>query len=232
VEGVVIRLGAAFAAVSLEAQGLRVGAATLDAAAARAAADAGIAGLEFLIGVPGTVGGALTMNAGCYGGEVGDVVETVEAVSRRGETVTLSAAEMGFSYRRAAAAEGLIFTGARLRGAPGDPEGLRQRMQAISERRAASQPLKEKTGGSTFKNPLGADGAPASAWRMIDAAGCRGVERGGAMMSPQHANFMINLGEASGEALETLGEWVRARVREACGVTLEWEIRQMGRPLQ
>jgi UDP-N-acetylmuramate dehydrogenase len=228
VEGVVIRLGRAFAA--LEPQGpdrLRAGAAALDAQVAKAAAAAGLAGLEFYTGVPGTVGGALMMNAGCYGQETKDVLVEAYALTREGEPVTLSNAEMGFSYRRSAAAaeRQLFFTGALFRGVPDDPAAVTARMEAITARREASQPIREKTGGSTFKNPPGH-----SAWKLVDEAGWRGRLLGRAMFSPQHANFLINTGEATAAELEQLGEAVRRDVRHKLGVQLDWEIKRIGRP--
>lgn len=227
VEGVVIRLGRGFAAIAVEPEArLLAGAAVLDANLARKAAEVGIAGLEFLRGVPGTIGGACVMNAGCYGVETKDVLVEAFALTRAGERVTLSNAEMGFSYRRAAAAaEGeLIFTAARFQGRPDDPTAVTERMEAITTRREATQPVREKTGGSTFKNPEGD-----SAWRLVDASGWRGRLYGGAKFSELHANFLINTGEATAADLEGLGEAVRAEVRERFGVGLEWEIKRIGR---
>jgi UDP-N-acetylmuramate dehydrogenase len=227
-EGVAIRLGRAFARV--EPQGdssIVAGAATPDAILAREAARAGIAGLEFYRGVPGTVGGALSMNAGCYGAETKDVLAETYAVTRGGQRLTLSNAEMGFSYRkaRAAAEQALVFTGARFQGRPDDRAAIEARMSEITARREASQPIREKTGGSTFKNPPGD-----SAWRLVDATGWRGKPFGGARFSEQHANFLINGGEASAADLEGLGEAARAEVAARFGVTLEWEIKRIGRP--
>ncbi len=227
VEGVVVRLGRGFTLVEPREGGtIFAGAAVPDAVLAREAAKAGIAGLEFFRGVPGSVGGACAMNAGCYGAETTDVLIEAYAVSRAGKKLTLSHDEMGFSYRRSeAAAGGLIFTGALFRGRPDEPEAITERMEAITGRREASQPIRERTGGSTFKNPDGD-----SAWRLVDAAGWRGKPFGGAMFSPQHANFLINTGEATATDLEGLGEAVRADVKARFGVELEWEIKRIGRP--
>ena len=226
VEGVVIRLGRGFSDVKARGDARIVaGAATPDAVLAREAARAGIAGLEFYRGVPGTVGGACVMNAGCYGAETKDVLVEAYAVSRGGARVTLSDAEMGFSYRKAAAAGGeLIFTGALFQGHPDAPDAIEARMDAITARRESTQPIRDKTGGSTFKNPPGD-----SSWRLVDAAGWRGKPFGGAMFSPLHANFLINSGEATAADLEGLGEAVRADVMAKFGVELEWEIKRIGR---
>ena len=228
VEGVVIRLGRAFSKV--EARGdarIFAGAAVPDAVLAREAAKAGVAGLEFYRGVPGAVGGACVMNAGCYGAETKDVLVDAYAVTRAGERRILSNAQMDFVYRksRAAADGGLIFTGALFQGTVDDAAAITQRMEAITARREASQPIREKTGGSTFKNPDGD-----SSWRLIDAAGWRGKLFGAAKFSDLHANFLINTGEATAADLEGLGEAVRADVKAKFGVDLEWEIRRIGRP--
>jgi len=228
VDGVVVRLaGRAFARIErVGERRLLAGAGALDAQLAREAASAGLAGLEFFRGVPGSVGGALVMNAGCYGAETADVLVEARAVTRDGRSVSIPAAEMGFSYRRCArAAEGdLIFTAGLFEGQPDDPAAIRARMDEITARREASQPIREKTGGSTFKNPEGQ-----SAWKLVDAAGWRGRAFGGAMFSPQHANFLINTGEATAADLEGLGERVRADVEARTGVRLDWEIRRIGR---
>jgi UDP-N-acetylmuramate dehydrogenase len=227
VEGVVIRLGRAFARVEPRGEAtICAGAATLDAILAREAGKAGIAGLEFYRGVPGTVGGACMMNAGCYGSETKDVMAEAYAIDRKGERRAFSNTEMGFSYRKAAAAAAgdLIFTGALYRGTPGDPAEIEARMEAITARREASQPIREKTGGSTFKNPPGH-----SSWKLVDDAGWRGRLFGQAMFSPLHANFLINTGEATAADLEGLGEAVRADVKSKFDVELEWEIKRIGR---
>ncbi|THD61451.1 UDP-N-acetylmuramate dehydrogenase [Phenylobacterium sp.] len=228
VEGVVIRLGKAFATVEPRG-GSRIfaGAAALDANLAREAAKAGIAGLEFYRGVPGSVGGALVMNAGCYGAETKDVLVEAYALDRAGRRLTLSNAELGYSYRKSAraAAEPLVFLGGLFEGRPDDPAAIMARMDEITARREQTQPIREKTGGSTFKNPPGQ-----SSWKLIDEAGWRGKPFGGAMFSPLHANFLINTGEAAAADLEGLGEAVRADVHAKTGVELEWEIKRIGRP--
>ena len=228
VEGVVIRLGRGFAKVEArDGSSIYAGAAALDANLAREAAKAGIAGLEFFRGVPGTVGGACMMNAGCYGSETKDVLVEAYAIDRAGERRTLSNADMGFSYRKAAAAAGgaLVFTGALFGGTADDPAAISAGMDEITARREASQPTREKTGGSTFKNPPGH-----SSWKLIDEAGWRGKLHGQAMFSPLHANFLINTGEATAADLEGLGEAVRADVKSKLGVELEWEIKRIGKP--
>ena len=232
VEGVVIRLGRAFAAIEPqagetgEARRIFAGAAALDAAVAREAARAGITGLEFFRGVPGTIGGALVMNAGCYGSETQNVLVEAYALNRSGERLTLSNAEMGYSYRKSAraCAEPLIFLGGLFEGLPDDPAAISARMDEITARREQTQPIREKTGGSTFKNPPGH-----SSWKLVDEAGWRGRLFGAAMFSPLHANFLINTGEATAADLEGL-EAVRADVKEKTGVELEWEIKRIGRP--
>jgi UDP-N-acetylmuramate dehydrogenase len=227
VEGVVIRLGRGFADIeALDGARIRAGAAALDAQVARAAAQAGVGGLEFYTGVPGAIGGACMMNAGCYGAETREALVEAYALTRQGEPITLSNADMGFSYRKSAAAAdgGLIFTGALFAGRPDDPVAVTERMSEITARRETSQPIREKTGGSTFKNPPGI-----SAWKLVDEAGWRGKAFGGAMFSPLHANFLINTGDATAADLEGLGEAVRADVLETFGVTLEWEVKRIGR---
>jgi len=228
VDGVVIRLGKGFSDVEPRGENrIYAGAAVLDGVLAREAAKAGIAGLEFYRGVPGSVGGALTMNAGCYGAETKDVLVEAYAITRAGEAITLSNADLGYSYRKSAraAAEPLFFTGALFEGTADDPAAIEARMSDITARREASQPIREKTGGSTFKNPPGH-----SSWRLVDAAGWRGKLFGGAMFSPLHANFLINTGEATAADLEGLGEAVRADVKAKFGVELDWEIKRIGKP--
>lgn len=224
IEGVVIRLGPSFGTV--ETDGLRVtaGAAALDARVAKAAATAGIAGLEFYAGVPGTIGGALRMNAGCYGAETRDVLVETVAIDRRGRRVVLSNDDMRYSYRHSGVSSDLIFTTATFAGVADRSEAIAARMDEITAKRESSQPIRSKTGGSTFKNPDGH-----SAWKVIDAAGMRGFRVGGAQMSEQHCNFMINADEATAADLEVLGETVRAKVLETQGITLEWEVRRIGR---
>ncbi len=235
VPGVVVRLGRGFAAI--EAAGTRVaaGAAALDARVAQAAAAAGVAGLEFLRGVPGTIGGALAMNAGCYGDEVKDVLVEARGVDRAGNRVIIAAAGMGFSYRNAAAAEELIFTGAVLAGRADTPDVVTARMEALLAKREAAQPIRERTGGSTFRNPAGfsstgrdGDSHELKAWKLIEEAGCRGLRVGGARVSQKHCNFLINTGAATAADLEQLGEAVRARVKSNSGIDLCWEIRRIG----
>jgi UDP-N-acetylmuramate dehydrogenase len=224
IEGIVIRLGPAFGTV--ETNGLRVtaGAATLDARVAKTASQAGIAGLEFYAGVPGTIGGALRMNAGCYGAETRDVLAEVIAIDRRGRRVVLSNSDMKYNYRHSGVSSDLVFTSATFEGTADTPDAIQARMDEITQKRENSQPIRSKTGGSTFKNPDGH-----SAWKVIDAAGMRGFRVGGAQMSEQHCNFMINADDATATDLETLGETVRAKVLETQGISLDWEVRRIGR---
>ncbi|MGE3301895.1 MAG: UDP-N-acetylmuramate dehydrogenase [Hyphomonadaceae bacterium] len=226
VPGVVIRLaGRAFSEIRADGARLRAGAGALDSAAARMAAKAGIAGLEFLIGVPGSIGGALAMNAGCYGRETKDVLVEAVALDRAGRRITLSNTDFGFTYRRNALPPSLIFLEAVFEGAPASPAEVEAAMAVITAQREAAQPIREKTGGSTFKNPPGQ-----SAWKLVDAAGMRGARRGGAQVSEKHANFLINTGEAAAADIEGLGEDVRAAVLAHAGVALEWEIKRIGTP--
>jgi UDP-N-acetylmuramate dehydrogenase len=224
-DGVVIRLSAkGFGSVDvLPEHRLRVGTALPDVKVATAAAEAGIDGLTFYRGIPGGIGGALYMNAGCYGTETRDRMVELRAVTRQGEIVTLTNADMGYLYRKSNGPRGAVFTSAVYQGFPGEPEDILARMREITEKREASQPTKAKTGGSTFKNPEGH-----SSWKLIDAAGGRGLKFGGAQMSELHANFLLNLGEADAFEVETLGEMVRQRVRDTHGIELKWEIRRMG----
>ena len=225
IPGVVIRLPAAFGKISVDGVRLRAGAAALDAAVARTAADNGIAGLEFLRGVPGTIGGALKMNAGCYGSEVKDIFVEAIAIDGNGSKRVLSAADMGFVYRKSAVPDDFIFVEALFEGVKDDPAAVRARMESLLARREASQPVKSKTGGSTFKNPPGH-----KAWQLIEDAGCRGLKHGGAQVSEMHSNFLINTGDATAADIEALGEEVRARVKEKFGIELEWEIKRVGVP--
>ncbi len=225
IPGVVVRLPGAMGKTAIDGTRVVAGAAALDATVAKLAADAGIAGLEFLRGIPGTIGGALRMNAGCYGREIKDIFVEATAITGKGDIVTLKPADMGFTYRHTAAPEDLIFVGAVFEGTRDDPATIRARMDKLVTDREASQPVKTRTGGSTFKNPPGQ-----KAWALIDEAGCRGLLRGQAQVSPMHCNFLINTGEASAADIEALGEEVRARVKEKSGVTLEWEIKRVGVP--
>jgi UDP-N-acetylmuramate dehydrogenase len=224
--GVTIRLGRGLAGVSVEGSEVVAGAGSLHLNVALAAAKAGIAGLEFLSGIPGTIGGGLRMNAGAYGREIKDILVSATALARSGASHLIAVDSMRFSYRHSGVDPDWIFIEARLRGTHGDPATIARRMAEIRQSREATQPIRSRTGGSTFKNPPGD-----TAWRVIDFAGCRGLARGGAMVSSQHANFLINTGDATAADLEGLGEEVRRRVYEVTGVVLEWEIRRVGRPL-
>lgn len=228
--GVVIRLGRAFARIEVDGQTISAGAAAMDVNVARTAARRGLAGLEFLSGVPGTVGGALRMNAGAYGSEIADVLIEAEALDAEGERRRLTVEDMGFSYRCCAVPDDWIFVSARVRARPGVQAEIEGRMAEIAQARTASQPIRSRTGGSTFKNPGGPDPAGPKAWRLIDQAGCRGLTRGAAQVSEQHCNFLINTGGATAADLEGLGEEVRARVRRKTGIELVWEIRRIGAP--
>ncbi|MFN3892226.1 MAG: UDP-N-acetylmuramate dehydrogenase [Beijerinckiaceae bacterium] len=225
VPGVVIRLaGRAFGEVEiLDNHRVRAGAAAPDMKVARAAAEAGVDGLAFYRGIPGSIGGALRMNAGAHGGETTDVLIEARGVDRQGNIRTFSHADMGFSYRHSMAPEDIIFTSAVFQGKPGKPEDIIAEMERITAAREATQPIREKTGGSTFKNPK-----PQSAWKVIDAAGCRGLRMGGAQVSEMHCNFLINTGAATAADIEGLGDEVRRRVREHSGIDLHWEIKRIG----
>jgi len=223
IEGVVIHLGRSFQDISIDGLALAAGAGAPDVKLASAAARAGIAGLSFFRGIPGSVGGALRMNGGAYGAETKDVLVSCRGVDRRGQVVVFSNADMGFSYRHCGVADEVIFTHALFQGAAGDRQAILAEMAEITKARAETQPVNTRTGGSTFKNPPGR-----KAWELIDAAGCRGLVVGDAQVSELHCNFLINRGAASGADLETLGELVRARVLETSGVTLEWEIKRVG----
>jgi len=226
VPGVVIRLGRGFADIKVEpSHRLRAGTACPDVKVARAAADAGIAGLAFYRGIPGSIGGALRMNAGAHGSETKDVLVEARAVDPDGNIHVLSLADMGYTYRHSAVPADWIFTEALYQGTPGDPADILRAMDEVAEYREQNQPIKERTGGSTFKNPPGH-----SAWKLIDAAGCRGFRVGGAMVSEKHCHFLINDKGATGEDIERLGETVRARVKASAVVTLEWEIIRLGLP--
>jgi UDP-N-acetylmuramate dehydrogenase len=224
VPGVVIRLGRGFNAVMVEAgERVRAGAAVPDVRIARAAQEAGISGLAFLRGIPGAIGGALRMNGGAYGRETKDVLVEARGIDRRGRIRLLALADMHYAYRHCGAPDDIIFTQALFQGAAGDPMAIAAEMDQITESREATQPVKSRTGGSTFKNPAGQ-----KAWQLIDAAGCRGLQVGDAQVSPLHCNFLINLGSASATDIESLGETVRSRVQDSSGVDLEWEIKRIG----
>lgn len=223
-EGVVIRLGRGFTDVTIEGDTLVSGAAVLDVNVARFAADNGRAGLEFYAGIPGTIGGALAMNAGAYEGETKDVLIKAEAVDRAGNIHTLSVEDCKYTYRHFGGPEGLIFTRAWFKTHAGTPEAIHTRIHEITTKREATQPVRERTGGSTFKNPEGH-----KAWQLVEQAGCRGLTIDDAQMSAMHCNFMINTGNATAAALESLGDEVRKRVKDTSGVELEWEIKRIGR---
>ena len=224
IRGVVIRLSAkGFGSVVREGDRLVVGAACPDKRVAAAALEAGLGGFYFYHGIPGSVGGALRMNAGANGVETAARVVEVRGVTFAGDPVRLSVEQMGYAYRHSAAPRDIVFTSAVMEGEPADHGDIRAAMDAVQQHRETAQPVREKTGGSTFKNPPGH-----SAWKLVDAAGCRGLRIGGAQMSPMHCNFMINTGHATGHDLELLGETVRARVLETSGIKLEWEIKRLG----
>jgi UDP-N-acetylmuramate dehydrogenase len=223
VPGVVVRLGRGFNGIAIEGRNVRAGAAVPDVKVARAAQEAGLAGLSFLRGIPGAVGGALRMNGGAYGRETKDALVEARAVDRKGRVHVLNNTDMHYAYRHSGAPDDYIFTQALFAGEPGDPAAIAAEMAKITESREATQPVKSRTGGSTFKNPPGQ-----KAWQLIDAAGCRGLRLGDAQVSEMHCNFLINLGSATASDIETLGETVRRRVNENSGVDLEWEIKRVG----
>jgi UDP-N-acetylmuramate dehydrogenase len=223
VPGVVIRLGRGFNELTVEGTRIRVGAAVPDVKVARAAQEAGIAGLAFMRGIPGGVGGALRMNGGAYGRETKDALVAARAVDRAGRIHELRNADMSYTYRHCGVPADYIFTQALYEGERGDPAAIAAEMDKITESREATQPIKSRTGGSTFKNPPGR-----KAWQLIDAAGCRGLKVGSAQVSELHCNFLINLGGATAADIETLGETVRRRVKDNSGVELEWEIERIG----
>jgi UDP-N-acetylmuramate dehydrogenase len=226
ISGVVIRLGRGFVDIRPEGELVETGAGALDLNVALTAADAGIADLEFLSGIPGTIGGGFRTNAGAYGREFKDALISADALDRRGDLRTLTPAEMGLSYRHSNVDPDCIFVRARFKGSAADPAEIGRRMTDIRAAREASQPIRARTGGSTFANPPGHQ-----AWKLIDEAGCRGLTRGGAMVSEKHTNFLINTGDATAADIEGLGEEVRRRVYERFGVRLEWEIRRIGQPI-
>lgn len=231
VEGVVIRLaGRPFAGITTDGETITAGAGALDSMVAKASAKAGLAGLEFYAGIPGTIGGALTMNAGCYGAETKDILVSARGLTRAGERVDYALADFGYTYRHSEAPADIIWIEATFRGTPDDPEAVAARIAEITARREQTQPIRDKTGGSTFKNPPGH-----SSWKLVDEAGWRGklfkATGGGAMFSELHSNFMINPGEATAADIEGLGDAVRADVQSKLNVNLEWEIKRIGRPL-
>jgi UDP-N-acetylmuramate dehydrogenase len=225
IPGATIRLGRGLGSIAITDGVVQVGAGALDRLVAVDAAKAGLAGLEFLSSIPGTIGGSLRMNAGAYGVEIGDVLASATALDRDGRRHVIDRASMALSYRHCGIDPGWIFVEARLRGIPGDRTEIARRLAEIWATREATQPIRTRTSGSTFANPPGQ-----SAWRLIDAAGCRGLARGGAMVSHKHANFLINTGSATAADIEGLAEEVRRRVRETSGIVLEWEIQRIGRP--
>lgn len=224
IAGVVIRLAPRpFGEVSAQADTVTAGTAALDKRVAEVAASENIGGLEFFHGIPGSIGGALRMNAGANGTETKDVLVDAAGIDRDGNRVTFQNADMRFAYRNSGVDPSIIFTAARLRGKFAPPEAIRARMAEVQTHRETAQPIREKTGGSTFKNPPGH-----SAWKLIDAAGCRGLRLGGAQVSEMHCNFLINTGTATGHDIEMLGETVRARVKDMSGIELQWEIKRIG----
>ncbi len=225
IPGVTIRLGRGFTGIETQGETIIAGAAALDLNVAKVAANAGIAGLEFLCGVPGTIGGAVRMNAGAYGREIKDVLIEATFVDATGDEKRLPVDELGYGYRHSSFPKDWICVSATLAGSVGDPQEIARRMAEIQDQRGASQPIRSRTGGSTFKNPPGE-----KAWRLIEQAGCRGLVVGDAMVSEQHCNFLINRGGATAGDLERLGEEVRARVERETGVRLEWEIKRLGVP--
>jgi len=227
--GVTIRLARGFNAIETDADGVIAGAAALDVTVAEYAAAAGLTGLEFLSGIPGTIGGAVSMNAGAYGGDIAGVLAWAEIVTREGVARRLDAAALAFAYRHARLPAGAVVTRVQLRARPGAPAAIAARMAEIRATREASQPVRARTGGSTFRNPSPEESS-LKAWELIDAAGCRGMARGGAIVSEKHCNFLINAGGATAADLEGLGEEVRRRVHAASGVTLRWEIHRIGVP--
>jgi len=225
IPGVTIRLGRGFAGIEADGETITAGAAALDLNVAKVAAQAGIAGLEFLCGVPGTLGGAVRMNAGAYDREIKDVLNEAAFVDAGGKDIRVPVDALGFAYRHSSFPPDWICVSATLAGTAGEPRGIARRMAEIQDRRGESQPVRSRTGGSTFKNPPGE-----KAWQLIERAGCRGLVIGDAMVSERHCNFLINRGAATARDLERLGEEVRARVKRATGVVLEWEIRRLGVP--
>ena len=229
IEGVVVRIGRGFAGIEVEGDVITAGAGANDLNVARRALEAGLGGLEFLCGIPGAIGGALRMNAGAYGREIKDVIIDADTLDATGNCHRLGLPELGLGYRRSIVPEGWIFTAARLRGVPSDKDEIAGRMDDIQAEREITQPVKTPTGGSTFANPSASVSGGAKAWELIDQAGCRGLSRGGARVSDQHCNFLINDGDATAADLEGLGKEIRRRVLKDSGVKLEWEIKRFGR---
>jgi UDP-N-acetylmuramate dehydrogenase len=225
ISGVVIKLARGFNEIAVEPDGIIAGAAALDVTVAEHAAAAGLAGLEFLSGIPGTIGGAVAMNAGAYGGDVSQILQWAEIVTRSGDVMRLNGHDLGLSYRRSNLPPGAVVTRAKFSAVPGDAKTIAARMAEIKASREATQPVRARTGGSTFANP-----PDMKAWELIDAAGCRGLSRGRARVSDLHCNFLLNLGEATAAELEALGEEVREKVRQTSGVSLHWEIKRIGIP--
>jgi len=225
IPGVVVRLARGFADVTVQDGGVIAGAGALDATVAAHAAAAGFAGLEYLSGIPGTIGGAVAMNAGAYGSDVANTLEWADLITRQGDLVRLHAADIGFSYRHSGLPAGSAVVRARFHTRPGDPAAIGARMDEIRSSREATQPTRARTGGSTFRNPPGA-----RAWELIEAAGCRGLTSGGAQVSEKHCNFLLNTGDATAADLERLGEEVRRRVHAATAISLIWEIKRLGLP--
>lgn len=231
IRGVVVQLGAGFSDIQIDGDGLiDAGAAVMDVKLASAARDAALTGLEFLRGIPGAMGGAARMNAGAFGGELKDIFVSAQGVDRQGRAREFTLAQAGFGYRSSAFPADVILTRISVRGRPGDRNTISARMAEIAAERSANQPVGARTGGSTFANPVDSKATGRKAWELIDAAGCRGLRLGGAMVSEKHCNFLINDGDATAADLEQLGEQVRARVLEVCGVVLHWEIQRIGTP--
>lgn len=228
VPGVVIRLGKTFAKVTADEVTLTCGGGASGILVSSTARDAGVAGVEFLRSIPGTVGGFVRMNGGAYGGEVADILIDCDVVLRSGELVTLTAAELGYTYRHSELPEGAVVVSARFKGRTGEPAAIQAEMDRISAAREASQPLRSKTGGSTFKNPAPELSGGHKAWQLVDEAGCRGLQIGGAQVSEKHTNFLLNTGDATAAQIEDLGEEVRRRVKARSGIDLEWEIQRVG----
>lgn len=228
VPGVVIRLGKTFAKVTADDVTLTCGGGASGILVSSTARDAGVAGVEFLRSIPGTVGGFVRMNGGAYGGEVADILIDCDVVLRSGELVTLTAADLGYVYRHSELPEGAVVVSARFKGRAGEPAAIQAEMDRISAAREASQPLRSKTGGSTFKNPAPELSGGHKAWQLVDEAGCRGLQIGGAQVSEKHTNFLLNTGDATAAQIEDLGEEVRRRVKARSGVDLEWEIQRVG----